>query len=881
MSGRDPRWRELRSEIDPAAAEQHALEEIEAEMGEVQRLREESRGAEAAESARAREVQALERRRKTSAARIAVQRVEGMMGEVMREGMRSVRALFRSPGFAVVAIATLGIGIGANALVFGLIDGVLLEELPYPNPEEIVHVWEGGAMSGAEFDHIRENTTTLAQVGGYSLHAEGLNLETDGEPVRLVASAVDRTFLEITGNPLALGGGFTEASDEIGGAEEVILSHGIWTEHFGGARDVLGQTVVMDGRARTVVGVLRPDHSFPSAIDDVLIPLRVDRQAIGNYWGNYLYQQIGRLRPGATPAQAAEELRAYSGGYLMTENPIWTPQSNYRLESTISPLRGSLVGDVQSRLYLLAAVVGVVLLVVAANVGNLLLARGLARRRDYAVRAALGAGRARLIRAQIVEGLVLAAGGAVVGLALASGALSLLRPALIEILPRVGEVGLDGRVFGVTALIAGLVGVGAGAIAALRGVDSNPTPMLRTTDGAGIGRARQRLSRILVAGQVAASVVLVTGAGLLIRDLGAVRSIDPEFAVRGLVTTRVDFSPTRWATPGEAESMLSQAQSMLREDGNLENAALAWSLPFTPNQSIGATYAEGYTPDPNALPFTDRFGVSVDYFETMGIELVAGRLFDDTDVAGAMLVAIVDEAAVDSIFQGDDPIGKTIQLYGPYTPAQTVVGVVRNVRHAPITEAPRASWYMPLAQNPPSASVWAVARPRGDATQGFAALRRIATEVDPTAPLSFLGRYDALLGREQAQARFLSAVVGGFAAITLLLGALGVYGVTSFSVRQRIREFGVRVALGASAGGILNGVVMEGLKLALAGSVVGLLIALSTSTVLESFLSRVGTTDPVTFAGVLGVMVAATILAAYLPARRATRVDPAQVLRGD
>lgn len=804
------------------------------------------------------------------------------MGDGVREVSTAWRSLRRAPGFAAVAILTLGIGIGANALVFGLVDGVLLEPLPYPDSDRIVRVWNGATVPAAEYDYFSRNATSVVDVGGYSTGVS-VNLVGDSEPIRVIGSRVTRSFLDILGAPLAMGGGFSAGADEVGGPDEVILSNGLWTTRYGADPGILGRTLNLDGTTHTIVGVLPAGHSFPSVEDDLLLPLRIDRgpESLGNYWGDYGISLIARLAPAATPAEATVELRDFAGGPLINENPIWTPVNNYRAESTVTPLHEALVGDVRSRLLLLVAIVSVVLLVVAANVGNLLLARGLARRRDMAVRAALGAGRGRLVRTHLAEGLLLSVGGGAVGLGLAFGGLQVLRPILQSTMPRFGAVAIDLRVFAATAVIALVVGLAVGSIAALRGVDGGPGTLLRSSDRGGSGAPRQRLARGLVVAQIGAAVLLVIGAGLITRDIASLGAIPPDFDVDDLVTARLDVTGGRFSSAEEAARVLGELERRLKASPDLVDVAIGTSIPFSGQPNAVAAYIEGETPDPNALTAFAKHAVSVDYFRTMGMELLEGRLPTPADAAGAAPVAWVDEAAVRDVWGGTSPLGDYIQNYGPYGEGATIVGVVSSVRRAPIVDDPRPSWYGPLTQNPQSQTFYVIARLLGSSASGWGAIRSVVAEVAPEVPVTELLHYRERVSTEHSQTRFLAGVLGGFALVTLLLGALGVFGVTAYAVRQRTREFGVRVALGASAEGLRRRVVREGLVLSAIGSAVGLLAAIPAAGLMDAFLTRVVPLDPLTFMAVPFIMVLVTILAVYIPARRATRVDPAVALRAE
>jgi predicted permease len=871
------RWLGIAARVLPAADRAWLLDELE----QLWAHRAERHGESGADAALRREVMRFVGLRLQDPLRRRIGNVGGWMGDTTRELKMALRSLTRAPGFATVAVLTLGIGIGANAVVFGLVDGVLLEDLPYPDSDRIVRVWDGTTGPAAEYDYYDANAATLMRIGGYSAGV-GVNLGGEAEPLRLIGSRVTRSFLEILGSPLAMGGGFSDSADRVGGSDEVIVSHALWSTEFGRDPGILGRELVLDGAPHTVVGVLPDDHAFPAGSDDLLLPLRIDRTAaqLGTYWGDYSIRMIGRLAPGSDTDAAVQELRAFSGGPLIENNPIWTPIDNYRSEGTISPLHEALVGDVRGRLWLLVGVVSVVLIVVAANVGNLLLARGLARRKDMAVRAALGAGRGRLVRTQLAEGLVLAGAGTLVGLVLAALTIEILRPVLADTLPRVAGVSLDLRVLGVTAVVAGLVGLSAGAIAALRGVDGSPGLLLRSADRGSAG-SRQRLSRALVVAQVAAAVVLVVGAGLLTRDLGELGRIDPAFDSDRLITARIDVTLSSFASPDEGLVALEALERRVSSSPDLVHAALASSIPFDGVPNAVASYIEGVTPDPNALTVFAKQSVSAGYFEAMGIELIEGRLPTEADVAGSEPVALVDESAVAEVWGGRSPLGDFIQNYGPYGEGGYVIGVVSSVRREPIVDDPRPTWYEVLAQAPGGTTVYVVAEPRGRAAAGWNAIRSAVAEVVPGAPVTELLRYDARISDEHAQTRFLVGVLGAFAAVTLLLGSLGVYGVTAYSVRQRLREFGVRVALGASSEGLRWRVVREGLVLAGVGAAIGVLLAIPAVRALDAFLVRVAPLDLAAFGAVPVVMIVATVVAVYVPARRATRIDPAEALRGD
>lgn len=799
------------------------------------------------------------------------------MGGLMREIRLAARGLARAPGFAAVAVLSLAVGIGANTLIFTLVDSVLLRPLPYPAADRLVRIWDNAQIPAVELDYFAEHATTLDGVAAW-LPGVGANLQAEGEPIRLIGARVSARFLELLGSPLALGAGFSAQALVRGGPDEVVLSHAFWTDRYGADAGLLGRAVNLDGRPHTVVGILRPGEGLPSTETDFLVPLR-PVPGTGNYWGSYSLYAIGRLAPGASAQQATLELRQFVGGPLRDTNPIWTPAENYRSGSSVVPLRDALVENVQGRLVLLMAAVTVVLLVVSANVGNLLLVRGLARRQDMAVRAALGAGRARLLTHHLTEGLLLSLVGSALGLALAQVGLVWFRPELSNLLPQAGSLELDGRVLGLTAMITVLTGLATGSMGALRGLGRSPQALLRAARGAGGAPARQRLSRGLVAGQIAAAVVLVVSAGLLIRSLGSLGGIDPGFGAQDLITARVDLSPLRYREPGALLAAVDELQTRLQADPALASVSLAGSVPFGGGGELSATYLDGITEDPNVLPFFRRFRVTPDYFRTMGIELVQGRLLTSADGADGEAVTVIDEAAAHEEFPGVDPVGRILRQFGPSGAPVRIVGVVRSVRDDPITDDPVPTEYRPLRQSLSGTSLWMVARHRGDAAVGLRALERAVSSVDPGAPISQAFTYPALIADGWSDTRLLATVLGLFAAVTLLLGGLGVYGVSGYMVRRRTREFGVRVALGASPRGIRAAVVRDGAFLALAGSVAGIVLAVPVARTLGSLLVGVAPLDPWTFLAVPLILTLTTVLAVFLPARRATRVDPSRVLR--
>jgi predicted permease len=771
-----------------------------------------------------------------------------------------------------MAVATLALGIGANAVVFGVVDGVVLRPLPYPESDRLVQVWEG--MSSAELDGVRAGARTLEAVGGW-FPGIGTNLESDGDPMRLSAVRASPALLPMLGAEPAHGRLLPPESEEAGQDGVVMLAHGLWLDRFGADPEVVGRSLVLDGRSRTVTGVLPEGVELPWGEADVVLPLVLDRANPGTFWGLGGNRVVARLAPGASVADARLELLRISED-LRERNPLWTPIAGYRDASPVVPLREALLGSVRTALLLLLGAVGVVLLVVCANVANLILSRGLARRSEAAVRSALGAGRGRLARDQIVEGLVLAGLGTLAGVAVAALGLEALRPLLPDDLPRRVSVALDGRVVAMTAAVAALIGVVTGAAGALRAASTAPAGALRAGRTGG-GRERRRLSRVLVAGQVAAAVVLVVSAGLLARSLGRLASVEPGFRVEGTVLASVDLSPQHYpdgvARVGFFEAVVREAGAV----GSTRSVAVAGTVPFGPTREIVATFIDGVTDDPNELPQLDQYRVGPGYFETLGIPLLEGRTFEAAD-DGTDLVAIVDRSAAEAFWPGESPLGRVIRYPWRGAPAMRIVGVVGPIVAHGLGEAPVASFYVPFAQNP-SASAWVVTRAAASPALAVTALADVVSRRDDRVPVSRAAPYTALLGTSLAQERLMAVLLVVFAGCALLLGGVGVYGVAAYSVRQRRRDFGIRMALGAGGAQIRREVLAEVAWLAVPGLLAGMVLASGTTRLLDGLLYAVAPFDPLTWALVpvaLGLVVALAVVA---PTLRATRVDPATALR--
>ncbi len=786
----------------------------------------------------------------------------------------AARSLSRAPFLGVTALATLAIGIGASALVFSLVDGVLLRALPYPDADRLVAVWDH--VTRGELGVIREEARSLDAVRGYLDVDLGVNLERDGGAQRLATSLVEPGLFDMLGASPLVGRLFLPEEAAPGRTEVTILGEGLWRARFGADPEIVGRTIVLDGRAHEVVGVLPVEWTFPRPTDQLWLPLGWDPTQVGPFWGAGGVRAVARLSSGAKPASAQEELRALSPT-LSRRNPLWSPSPDYRRQAGVVPLRDALTGDVRGALGLLLAAVAVMLLAACANVAGLLITRAVDRQPLVALRAALGAGRARLARESLAEGALLGVVGAAGGAILARAGLAVLRPTLLARIPRASEISVDGRVLALAAVMGVVTGLVAAAAPTVRGLRGDPGSILREGGrGAGRGRRRAVLTRILVTGQIAAAVVLVASTALLARSLAAIGRTDPGFSTEGVLTAEVTFPST--ADPSAATGTYAGILERVGALPGVTGAALAGSIPFGRRNESYATYVDEADLDPNALPMIDSDRVSPAYFATLGIPLLEGRVFGSDDRAGGERVAIVDEIMARTYWPDQSPIGGRIRYPWVGAPWFQIVGVVGSVADDRLGEERRPRWYVPLDQNP-AGEVVLVVSTEGVPTALAPAVRAAVAEVDPGLPLSRVSPYGRLIGASEARTLLTTRLLAGFAVVALLLGCLGVYGVAAQAVRERTREIGVRMALGAGSNTIASDVLIDGLRLAVPGALAGLAGALAAKRVLEGMLTGVRALDPLVLAGVPLLVGIVAVAALWLPARRAARVDPVEVMR--
>jgi putative ABC transport system permease protein len=813
--------------------------------------------------------------------------IEAFLQDV-RYGLRQLR---RTPGFTAVAILTLALGIGANTAIFSLVNGIMLNPLPYSEPDRLVSAWSEPAPPGL-LEALRRQGRTL-DLAAYT-YASGFNLN-GASPLRLTGSTVSANLFSFLGARPELGRVFEAGEDVPGADQKVILSHAFWQSRFGALPDVIGRSVQIDGVTREIVGVMPATFQLPSDKAQIWVPMHLDRGSVGAYWGLWSYQLIGRLKPGATVAQANAEEEILRPRILKLFP--WQMPDDWGEGRHVTPWQQQMVGDVHSKLLLMLGAVMLILLIACANVANLTLARAGSRQREIAVRAALGASRRRIVRQLLTESLLVGAGGGAAGLIAATGGLHALKSLLPADTPRLAAVSIDPRVLTFTAAVAIFTALIFGLAPALRASRVNLDHSLRGDAArSGMGVDRRRLSSTLVVGEMALAMTLVIAAGLLVRSLWILSRIDAGFETGRLVTARLTPNGN-WCQGLDSErcrQLYGDVLERLRALPTVEDAAAADNVPLN-----GRVYPSPLAIEDHPLPqgFDPyqawEFTVTPEYFHTLRLPLLKGRTFTAADyhppAAKDQLgssVVVISATTARRFWPGQDPIGKRLKVSWQ-KPWRTVIGVVGDVREYSLAPSWAASsntegdiyypYYAGLESSQRDMTV--IVRARGLPSQIERDLRAIAANVNPDVPVSEVRTMDGVLSASVSAPRSTMWLFLAFAALALALGAVGIYGVLSFAVAERTHEIGVRMALGAVPSDVLRGVLGDGVKLAALGIAAGLAAALALARVLGGFLYGVGPRDPLTFAVVALLLVVAALLASYIPARRATAVDPLVALR--
>ena len=793
----------------------------------------------------------------------------------------ALRRLRQSPMFTAVAVLTLALGIGATSAIFSVLDGVVLRRLPFERPAELQMVWE--TMPGndtrwvapANFLDWRRDAGSFAGLAAFSPSAATL---TGGDaPERLSTTAVSANFFDILGSRAIVGRAFA-ASDAEAGAEPVaVLSDDLWRRRFGGDAAIVGRTIALDGRSHRVVGVMSPDVGFPEDTELWTAAPR-DIPALGGFPGDitasrdvHYLSVVGRLRRGASSEAARAEMAAIAR--RLAER---YPADNEGLGANVVPLHRSLVGDVKPTLILLFAAVGLVLLIACANVASLLLARAEERAREAAICVALGATRARMLSRTLAESLLLGLGGGVAGIFLATWGIDVLLALAPGDLPRAGEVALDIRVVAFTLFVSVACGVGFGLVPAVRAWRVDPHVALKAGARPAVGTPKRPLRGMLVVSELALALALLMGAGLLLRSVASLLAVNPGFRAENVMSVRLSLPRARYDTPERAGALFATLLEQARALPGVVDASAVSDLPAS-----GSSMNRGFVIDGRAAPrrpgdLTVEYRV-IDprYFGTMDVPVMRGRAFTDTDAAAAPRVAIVSDRMARQHWPNASPLGARVALGDPTKDDSwhTIVGVVGDVAHFGLASAPLPEIYVPVAQSP-AHTMFVVVRAAGDPAPLGAALREIVGALDPDQPVTDLQTMIQRLTGTVARQQFVMVLLAIFAGIAVFLAVIGVYALMATMVQARTREIGLRMALGARAGELVRMLVMRGLRLVASGIALGLVISFATTRALGSLLFGVGATDPMTFIGVSVLFTGVALVACWIPARRAARVDP-------
>jgi putative ABC transport system permease protein len=808
-----------------------------------------------------------------------------MSGALFDDLRHALRSLLRSPAFTAAAVLTLAIGIGANSAIFSVIDAVLLRPLPYDRPHELVQLFEtiqhhelerSGASPG-EFLAWRERNQVFARLA--ATHNRPANLTGSGDPEQLPSARVSIDYFPLLGLRAARGRLFLPEEEQPGKEDVAVLSHALWQRRFGGDPGAVGRTISLDGRTVTIVGLLPRGVRLPQNAD-LALPIAftaADRDERGTHYLDVL----GRLRQGVDRTKAQAGMDAVAAALAATLTAGTVPHG-VRLVS----LHEELVGEARPALRMLLGAVGFVLLIACANVAGLLVSRAATRQRDLAIRAALGATRARLVQHMMIEGVVLALCGGGLGLLLALWGVDLLPRLIPGGLPQpAGEIGIDRTVLLFTFGVALASGLLVGLLPALHGGRTLPHQALQA-GGRGLTESarRQRLRGVLVAAEMALTLVLLVGASLLMRSFLRLRAIDPGFTSARRIVADLSLPVAKYPDPPRIAAFYDALLERLAALPGVEAAGAVNVLPLSGSNTSSNISIEGEDDETTRRrPNANRRSVSPDYFRALGMRVVKGRPFSARDTAASQPVVIINEALAERRFPPGEAIGRRLRLgagNANTNPWLEVVGIVADVRHAALEIAPSEEMYLPCAQRP-SGEMTLVLGGRGDTTALASSLRAAVRSIDPDQPLAGVRPMDEIVDESLAPRRAALILLGAFASIAVLLAAVGLYGLIAYSVTQRTQEIGVRMALGAEAKDILAMVLRQGLRLAAAGVAAGLLAAFVLARLMSSLLFGIGAADPLTFLFVPFLLAAVAALASLLPARRATRVDPMTALRSE
>jgi putative ABC transport system permease protein len=808
-----------------------------------------------------------------------------LLGDLAQDLRYGLRMLLKNPGFTVIAVLALALGIGANSAIFSVVNAILLRPLPYKNPSQLVMIWEKATHLGfpkntpspANFLDWQKQNTLFQGMGAFA--ERSFNLTGVGEPERMDGRRVSANLFDLLGVKPIIGRTFVADEDKLG-TKVVLLNESLWKRRFGGDPSVIGRSLALNGESYTVVGVLPNSVRLPGFgnwRDQVWVPLAFSSDEASNR-GDHFLEVIGRMKPGITVAKARAEMETIAARLAQEY-----PRFNVRIDAVVNPLQEEIVGNMKPALWILLGAVAFVLLIACANVANLLLARAAVRHKEIALRLALGADRSRLTKQLLVESVMLSLLGGVVGLGFAYAGLNVLTRFIPPDVAHAETIAIDAKVLFFTLLIAVVTGLIFGLAPASQASHFNLNDTLKEGGrDSGAGVRGKRLRNSLVIAEVAVSFILLIGAGLLINSFMHLRNLNPGFRADHLLALNVDLSEVKYPDTARRTAFFDEVLRRAQLLPGVQSVAVAGNLPFTYNGDSMGIAVEGI-PDPPTDQWPDVIyrAVGPGYFSTMGIPLVRGRDFTDQDTLDSTLTVVVSEKTAKHYWPNEDPIGKRLKTGSTTSdsPWRTVIGVVKDVRQNDFIAEPKMQLYLSYRQLKSLTSNALVVRTTVDSLSLAASVRNAIWAVDKDQTVANIDSMEHIVASAVARQRFSMLLLAIFAGVALVLAAVGIYGVMSYSVAQQTHEIGIRMALGAQRGDVLKLTIGKGLRLVITGVVIGLASAFVLTRVMASLLFGVSATDPITFVTISFVLVSVAALASYIPALRATRVDPMVALR--
>jgi predicted permease len=803
----------------------------------------------------------------------------------------AIRQLRRSPSFAVVAIFTLALGIGANTAIFSVIDSILLQPLPFPNASRLMEINAQSDYSSFPKGWIREyqrRATSFSSISGYTLNTE-YNVASPGGSDRPLGSTVNANLFDTLGVVPALGRFFTAPEESLGQDRVVVLSHSYWQQRFGSDRNVIGRNILLDGVDREIIGVAPKGIQFPDSETQFWIPISFKAGDAYDPWAVFGFHAIGRLKDGVQPTLAQAELRSYHA-QMLTLFP-WKMPDNWAANVTVVSMLQSVVGEVRPKLLLLLGAVGLVLLIACANVANLMLARAATRQREMALRSAMGANSVRLLRQLLTESALLAVVSGSAGVALAAISLHALKFMLPASTPRLANIALHGDVLLFAIGVSLIAGILSGLAPAWNAASSDLQGSLRLNETNVFGTARRfKASRLLVIGQIALAVVVITAAGVMLRSLLRLSSTDPGFRTDRIISAQLSLNRNACAQKGACTSFYQTLLERAHALPGVSDAALVDALPLTGFDTWYVFDAEGHPRSPRQLSMeaTSRI-VSTDYLKLMGVRLQQGRLFTATDASGSSRAIIVNSSLANYLWPNQDPLGKHLMSVTiepspavmDMQKASVVIGVVADTRHESLDKASGWEAYLPMSPNDEKPVMNILLRSSAGTGEVATGLRRMVEDIDPTIPVTRVRTMSEVVSASTAAPRSLTLLLTAFAILAIGVGSIGVYSLIAYTVSWRTREFGLRMALGANRTQVAMLVIRQSLALTAAGSLLGVAASIGVTRLMRQFLFETSPADPLTFALVPLLFVALSVIAAWRPAQRAAHVEPMQAIRAE